>query len=57
MEIHPADILINVINIAVLFILLRLILWKPVNSFLSARAQRVSQELENAEKAMLDADA
>jgi len=57
MEIHPVDILIYVINIAVLFLLLRLILWKPVGRFLSQRTARVRSELENAEKTRLEAEA
>ena len=57
MEFHPVDILISLINITVLFILLRLILWKFVNNFLSARAKRVRLELEDVEKQRLDADA
>ena len=57
MELHPVDILINIVNIIVLFLLLRLILWKPVNKFLSARAARVKGELENAEKTLLEAEA
>ena len=57
MDIHPVDILIYVINIAVLFMLLRWILWKPVGRFLSARTARVRAELDKAEKARLEADA
>ena len=57
MEFHPVDIVISLINITVLFILLRLILWKVVNNFLSARAARVRSELEDVEKRRLDADA
>jgi len=57
LEFHPVDILISLINITVLFILLRLILWKFVNNFLSARAKRVRLELEDVEKRRLDADA
>ena len=57
LDLHPADILINVINIAVLFILLRLILWKPVYRMLSEREEHVRKELEDTEKARLDADA
>jgi len=56
MELHPVDILINIANIVVLFFLLRLILWKPINKFLSARAERVKSELENAEKTRLEAE-
>ena len=57
MDLHPVDILISIINIIVLFILLRLILWKYISRFLAARAQRVRSELDDAEKARLDADA
>ena len=57
MDIHPVDILINIINIAILFILLRLILWKPVNKFLSERAERVRRDYEKAAKANTEAEA
>ena len=57
MDLHPADIIIYVINIAVLFLLLRLILWKPVGRYLSERTERFRLEFENAEKARLDAEA
>ena len=56
MDLHPSDIIIYVINVAVLFMLLRLILWKPVGRVLSERTQRVRTELESAEKARLDAE-
>ena len=55
MDLHPVDILIAIINIIVLFVVLRLILWKPVNRYLSARADRVNAELEKAEKLREDA--
>ena len=57
MDLHPVDILIYVINIVVLFILLRLILWKPISRFLSARAERVASEIDDAQKARLEAEA
>ena len=56
MDFHPVDILISIINIAVLFLLLRLILWKHINRFLLARSTRISSELENVEKLRLDAE-
>jgi len=49
-------VLISLINIAVLFILLRLILWKHVIRFLSARAERVRLDLENVEARRREAD-
>ena len=57
MDFHPVDILISLINIAVLFILLRLILWKHINRFLSTRAGRVRAEYEDIEKRRGEADA
>ena len=51
------DVLISIINVLVLFTLLRLILWKPVNTYLAARAERVRQEFEKADKANQDAQA
>ena len=56
MDLHPADILINIINIVVLFVLLRIILWKPVYRSLSERAARVLKELKDAEQTRLDAE-
>ena len=57
MDIHPADIIIYIINIAVLFTLLRLILWKPVSRFLSQRTEKVRSEFDAAEKKRLEAEA
>ena len=57
MDIHPADIIIYIINIVVLFTLLRLILWKPVTRYLSQRTERVRSEFDAAEKKRLEAEA
>ena len=57
MEFHPLDILISLINITVLFILLRLILWKHISRFLAQRAERVNASLEDVEKRSHDVDA
>ena len=57
MDFHPIDIVISIINITVLFILLRLILWKHVDRFLKARSERVKSELDNVEKLRAEAEA
>lgn len=49
MDIHPEDIIISIINIIILFILLRLILWKPVVRYLASRTARISNQFKNAE--------
>ena len=56
MDFHPADVIISLINIAVLFILLRLILWKHVIRFMSERSKRVQNEMDEAEKSRHEAD-
>jgi len=53
---HPEDVIISLINIIVLFILLRLILWKHVIRFLAEREKRVQDEMDNADKRRLEAE-
>lgn len=55
MDIHPTDIIINIINILVLFVLLRVILWKPVHKFTSARAESIREAVDGAEQAKQEA--
>ena len=56
MEFHLEDVIISLINIVVLFILLRLILWKHVIRFLSERTNRVQTEKDDIEKSRLEAE-
>ena len=46
---NASDILLHIINILVLFLLLRAILFKPISRFLSARSERISDQLKDAE--------
>jgi len=57
LDLHPEDVIISLVNITVLFILLRLILWKHVIRFLSERSNRVRGEMEEAEKRRAEAEA
>lgn len=50
MEIYPLDIVIHIINFLVLFLILRVILYKPVKKFLDERTARIQGELADAEK-------
>ena len=56
MDFHPEDVIISLINIIVLFILLRVILWKHVIRFLGERATRVRNEMDDAEKSRAEAE-
>jgi len=57
LDFHPEDVIISLINITVLFILLRLILWKPAIRFLAEREKRVRGKMDDAEKRRLEAEA
>lgn len=50
MDINPLDIVIHIINIVVLFVILRALLYKPVSKFMQKRAERVQAELDAAKK-------
>jgi len=56
LDFHPEDVIISLINITVLVILLRLILWKHVVRFLAEREKRVRMEMDEAEKRRLEAE-
>ncbi|MDR1655159.1 MAG: F0F1 ATP synthase subunit B [Treponema sp.] len=45
-----ATFLITIINIGVLFFILRAILFKPVSSFMEARTKKIEEALANAER-------
>lgn len=45
----PVDLIIHIINIIVLFVILRVLLYKPVKKFMSERAQRLEDEKKSAE--------
>jgi F-type H+-transporting ATPase subunit b len=47
--------IITIINIAILFFILRAILFKPVTKFMAARAQKVQNAIDEAEKNRSDA--
>lgn len=57
MELYPLDILIHIINVIVLFLLLRLVLFKPVSRFLKERSERIDDQLSEAEARLHEAEA
>ena len=48
MELYPIDLAIHLVNLVVLFLILRALLFNPVRKFLSAREARVAAELQEA---------
>lgn len=57
MELYPIDIAIHLLNIIVLYVLLRLLVWKPVRKFMAGREERIQSQLDAAAKAQADAQA
>lgn len=50
------DLIINIINIIVLFIIVRTLAYKPVKKFLDARKERIDSEKREADKALCEAE-
>ena len=50
------DLIINIINIIILFVIVRGLAYKPVKKFLDARKERVANELSEAAKARQTAE-
>lgn len=57
MEIYPLDIVIHIINIVIFYLILRLLLFKPVRKFMSQREQRIQSQLDEAERMKKEAEA
>ena len=55
MDLHAADIAIHIINIVVLYVLLRILLYSPVAKFIQARKDAIGDELTQAKKNFDDA--
>jgi len=54
---YPSDILINIVNIVILFVLLRAILYKPVSKFLRERREKIEKQLAEASQSKAEAEA
>ena len=57
MEINPLEIAIHMVNIVVLYLLLRTLVYRPVRKFMQERAQRVQKQLDEAEQTHQQAEA
>lgn len=44
MDLHPVDIVIHILNIIVLFVVLRALLYKPVKKFMQAREDKIKAQ-------------
>ncbi|MDD4658226.1 MAG: F0F1 ATP synthase subunit B [Eubacteriales bacterium] len=49
-EFDPVTIGITIVNLIVLFLILRKLLWKPVSAFLEKRRQLINADLDNAKQ-------
>ncbi len=57
MALSPLNILMHIINIDVLYLLLRVLLYKPIRKFLDKREQKIRTQLEDAEETSKKAQA
>ncbi len=52
----PFDLIINILNIAVFYLIIRCLVYKPVKKFLSARKEKLAQEQEALKAAEAEAE-
>ena len=57
MEFYPIDFVLHIINIVVLFVLVRTLAYKPVRKFMLAREERIKAQLDDAAAAKAEAEA
>jgi len=55
MEIYPLDIAIHLVNIVIFYLIVRLLVYKPVRKFMDARTARVQGEKDEAKRLMDEA--
>ena len=51
MDINFLDVLLHIANIVILYVLLRFILYKPIQKFMKARSERIQNQMDDAENA------
>ena len=56
MEFYPIDFVLHIINIVVLFVLVRSLAYKPVRKFMLAREERIKSQLDEAAAAKAEAE-
>ena len=56
-NLHWGDILLHIVNMILLFVILRFLVYKPMRRFMQARSERIAAALEEAERAKADAEA
>ena len=46
MELYPIDLAIHVVNLVVLFLILRALLFQPIRKFMAARENAIAAQLQ-----------
>lgn len=52
----PFDLIINILNVVVFYLIIRLLVYKPVKKFLSARKKKIDKEREELSAARAEAE-
>lgn len=52
----PIDLLLNILNIVILFLITRFLVYKPVRKFMQERKDRIEKEKANAEQQLKEAN-
>ena len=50
LELDPVTVILTIVNLLVLFLILRKLFWRPISEFLDKRRQMVNDDLDNARR-------
>lgn len=51
----PLELVVNILNVIILFLILRFLVYRPVKNFMDQRTERIQAQMDEAEKAKQDA--
>ena len=56
-NLHMGDVILHIVNMVILFVIVRFLVYKPLRKFMNARSERIAASLEEARQAREDAEA
>jgi len=56
MQLYPIDLAIHLVNMGILFLILRGLVWKPAAKFMAARQERIQSEMDLAKQLQTEAE-
>ena len=56
-DLHMGDVLLHIVNMIILFVIVRFLVYKPMRRFMNARSERIAASLDEAAQAREESEA